>query len=309
MKKGGMLVTSATSDSIEGYRDVASPLTAQMLAPLPPQCPGVSIIEPLSDGDYQKVAELLSESPGKELYISQLETPEWSSRPFVEHPITDLKFLRFFPSLQRFACNLFYLESLDGLRHLASCTWLQIYKSPKPLSAASIKELTGLDYLMLDGQIRDLDALKTLPNLTTLSLGYARKLPGLGFLPASLRTFYMNRGSITDISALADTHLEKLSFFKVVALSDLSPISQVTSLHHLQLYHLREVTDLPDMSALGNLTDLIIDDLKNLSDTRPVLTAPHLTNLTVTNLPSIDPQAWEQTWKTWLQQGRPPFWE
>ena len=52
------------------------------------------------------------------------------------------------------------------------------------------------------------------------------------------------------------------------------------------------------MSALGNLTDLIIDDLKNLSDTRPVLTAPHLTNLTVTNLPSIDPQAWEQTWKT-----------
>ncbi|MFV8233828.1 hypothetical protein [Mycolicibacterium fortuitum] len=95
MKKGGMLVTSATSDSIEGYRDVASPLTAQMLAPLPPHCPGVSIIEPLNDGDYQKVAELLSESPDKELYISQLETPEWSSRPFVEHPITDLKFLRF----------------------------------------------------------------------------------------------------------------------------------------------------------------------------------------------------------------------
>ena len=122
-------MTSATSDSIEGYRDVASPLTAQMLAPLPPQCPGVSIIEPLSDGDYQKVAELLSESPGKELYISQLETPEWSSRPFVEHPITDLQFLRFFPSLQRFACNLFYLESLDGLQHLNACVRLRIFKN------------------------------------------------------------------------------------------------------------------------------------------------------------------------------------
>ncbi|MGV9797540.1 hypothetical protein ACWDTP_05710 [Mycobacterium sp. NPDC003449] len=302
-------MVDTTSGSDEGYREVASPLTDEMLAPLSPNCPGVSIVEPLSDGDYQKVAELLSESPDKELYVSQLETPEWSSRPFVEHPITDLEFLRFFPSLRRFACNLFYLKSLDGLQHLNACVRLRIFKSPKPLSATPIRELTGLDYLMLDGQVRDLHTLKTLPNLTTLSLGYARKLPGLGFLPASLHTFYMNRGSITDISAVADTRLEKLSFFKVGALSDLSPISHVTSLRHLQLYHLREITDLPDMTALTDLTDLIIDDLKKLSDTRPVLTAPHLTNLTVTNLPNIDPKAWEQTWKTWLQQGRPPFWE
>ncbi|MBN3458279.1 hypothetical protein JNN96_30010 [Mycobacterium sp. DSM 3803] len=302
-------MTSTTPGRAEGYRDVASPLTAEMLAPLPPASPGIAIDEPLTDGDYQTVAEFLTAYPDKKLYVSQLQTPEWSSRPFVDHPITDLEFLRFFPKLQRFACNLFYLESLDGLQHLNACVQLRIFKSPARLSAAPIGELTGLNHLMLDGQIRDLGTLKTLPNLTTLSLGYARKLPGLDFLPASLRTFYMNRGSITDVSALADTHLEKLSFFKVGALSNLTPISHVTSLRHLQLYHLREVTDLPDMSALSNLTDLIIDDLKNLSDTRPVLTAPNLTNLSVTNLPSIDPQAWEHTWKTWLQQGRPPFWE
>ena len=44
-------------------------------------------------------------------------------------------------------------------------------------------------------------------------------------------------------------------------------------------------------------------------DTRPVLGAPNLTNLSVANLASINPQAWEHTWKTWLKQGRPPFWE
>lgn len=302
-------MTSATAEGAEGYRDVASPLTAEMLAPLSPNCPGVSIVEPLTDTDYQMIAELLAGYLDKGLYVSQLQTPEWSSRPFVDHPITDLEFLRFFPSLQRFACNLFYLKSLDGLQHLKACTWLQVFKSPSRLSAAPIGELAKLDYLMLDGQVRDLDTLRTLPNLTTLSLGYARKLPGLDFLPASLRTFSMNRGSITDISAVADTQLEKLSFFKVGALSDLSPISRVTSLRHLQLYHLREVTNLPDMTALTDLTDLIIDDLKNLSDTRPVLTAPNLTNLSVTNLPSIDPKAWEQTWKTWIQEGRPPFWD
>ncbi|WP_229480029.1 hypothetical protein [Mycolicibacterium mageritense] len=302
-------MSSEHSDQKAGYRNVASPLTSEMLAPLPPASPGVAIDEPLTDGDYQTVAEFLTAYPDKKLYVSQLQTPEWSSRPFVEHPITDLEFLRFFPSLQRFACNLFYLESLDGLQHLNACVRLRIFKNPARLSAAPIGELTELDYLMLDGQVRDLGTLEALPNLSTLSLGYARKLPGLGFLPASLRTFYMNRGSITDISALADTHLEKLSFFKVGALCDLRPISQVTSLRQLQLYHLPEVSDLPDMSALNNLTDLIIDDLKNLSDTRPVLTAPNLTNLSVTNLPSIDPQAWERTWKTWLQQGRPPFWE
>ncbi|GAB5896114.1 hypothetical protein OKHIL_19210 [Mycolicibacterium mageritense] len=299
-------MTSTTPGRTEGYRDVASPLTSEMLAPLPPASPGVSVVEPLTEADYQTVAEFLSEYPDKKLFVMQLKPESWSPQ---RTPITDLEFLRFFPKLQRFVCDLFYLKSLDGLQHLKACTWLQIYKSPARLSAAPIGELTGLDYLMLDGQTRDLGTLKTLPNLTTLSLGYARKLPGLDFLPASLRTFYMNRGSITDISALADTHLEKLSFFKVGALSDLSPVSRVTSLRHLQLYHLREVTDLPDMSALSNLTDLIIDDLKNLSDTRPVLTAPSLTNLSVTNLPSIDPQAWEHTWKTWLQQGRPPFWE
>lgn len=280
-----------------------------MLAPLSPKSPGVAVDEPLTDSEYQAVAEFMDDYPEKKLYVSQLETPEWSSRPFVEHPITDLEFLRFFPKLQRFACNLYYLKSLDGLRHLKSCTRLQVYKSPARLSVAAIGQLTELDYLMLDGQTRDLDALKALPNLTTLSLGYARKLPGLDFLPASVREFSMNLGSITDISALADdTHLEKLSFFKVGALRDLSPISQVTSLHTLQLYHLREVTELPDMTALTNLTDLIIDDLKQLSDTRPVLGAPNLTNFSVANLASIDPQAWEDTWKTWLDQGRPPFW-
>ncbi|MDV3126048.1 hypothetical protein M1247_14060 [Mycobacterium sp. 21AC1] len=302
-------MASEHPDKKEGYREVASPLTGDMLAPLPAESPGLAIEEPLTDDDYQAVAEFLADYPDKKLYVSQLETPEWSSQPFVQQPITDLEFLRFFPKLQRFACNLFYLKSLGGLRHLKACAWLQVYKSPTRLSAAPIAELTGLDYLMLDGQIRDLHALKTLPNLTILSLGYARKLPGLDFLPASVRTFSMNLGSITDISALADTHLEELAFFKVGALRDLSPISQVTTLRELQLYHLREVTELPDMSALTHLTDLIIDDLKQLSDTRPVLTAPHLTNLAVTDLASIDPQAWEQTWKTWLQQGRPPFWQ
>jgi hypothetical protein len=119
----------------------------------------------------------------------------------------------------------------------------------------------------------------------------------------------MNLGSITDISAIADTALETLALFKVGGLADLSPISQLTSLRALRLYHLNEVASLPDMARLTSLTELVIDDLKRLSDTRPVLTAPKLTELTVVNPANIDSQAWEDTWKTWIAQGKPPFWK
>ncbi|WP_139170321.1 leucine-rich repeat domain-containing protein [Mycolicibacterium fluoranthenivorans] len=291
------------------FRSVASPLTPDMLAPLPAESPGVSFEEPLTDADFQALSDFIADYPDKKLFAMQLGPASWSEEPSVEREITDLEFLRFFPKLKRFTCDMFYLKSLDGLRHLDACTELRIYKSPTRMSVQVVGELDKLEYLMLDGQTRDLSALESLPNLTTLSLGSARKLPGLDFLPRSLRSFTMNLGSITDISAIADTALETLAFFKVSGLADLSPISHLTSLRALRLHHLKEVANLPDMSALTQLTELVIDDLKKLSDTRPVLTAPNLTELAVTNLANIDPQAWEATWKTWIAQGRRPFWD
>ncbi|MGJ6127238.1 hypothetical protein QN239_32170 [Mycolicibacterium sp. Y3] len=304
-------MNSEKSADDERYRRVGPSLTSQMLAPLPAESPGISLTEPLSDAEYKQLGEFLADYPDKELFVMQVKPAEWSGKPLVEREIADLEFLRLFPKLKRFACDMFYLESFDGLRHLrGECTSLMINNpAPRRMSVRVLSELSKLEYLMLDGPTRDLDALKSLPNLTTLSLGYARKLPGLDFLPSSLRSFTMNLGSITDISAIADTALETLAFFKVGGLADLGPISHLTSLRALRLYHLKEVANLPDMSALTQLTELVIDDLKKLSDTRPVLTAPNLTELTVTNLANIDPQAWETTWKTWIAQGRRPFWD
>lgn len=141
-------------------------------------------------------------------------------------------------------------------------------------------------------------------------MGFAGKVENLGFLPPNLNRFWMNLGSVTDISALADLpHLHDVSFHKVHSIADLSPLADATGLTRLYLVDLNKVTELFDMSALTDLTDLTVSMLTRLTDLRPVLTAPNLTKLFVYGLPALEPGSWHETCVGWLAQGKPPFWE
>lgn len=283
------------------YRTVASPLTPADLAPLPEDCPGIDFNQPLRDDEYRQLAELLESYPTKRLYALQLDSTR------CEH-IIDLGFLRFFPNLSRFSCNVQFLQSLEGIEHLKRLRELRFFKSQHRMSAAPLAELTDLDDLWLDGQFTDRGALHELTGLTNFKMGYAAKIDDLDFIPPNLTRFSMNLGSVTDISALAELpHLQRLSFHKVHSLADLSPLADATALTYLYLVYLNKVTDLFDMSALTELTELTIGALTNLVELRQVLTAPNLTTLSVHQVPNLDHSSWHDTCVGWLAQGKPPF--
>lgn len=179
----------------EDYREVTPPLTAQMLEPLPEDCLGILFDQPLADEEYRALAALLERHPAKELYALQL-----ASAP---NPISGLGFLRHFPNLQRFACNLHPLQSFDGIQSLNHIDKLTIFRPDIELSAAPLGELTTLRELWLDGHYCDLSVLANLTGVTYMKMGYAGKLTDLSFLPPSVTTLSMNLGSITNIDALA----------------------------------------------------------------------------------------------------------
>jgi hypothetical protein len=274
-----------------------------MLAPMPADCKGVKIDQPLSDDEYRQLAALLDDQPDRELFALQLDSTK-------HQPITDLGFLQFFPNLRIFASTLELLRSLDGIEHLQHADTVIIHKSLHRMSAAPLAELTNLDDLWLDGHFTDRGVLRGLTGLTNFKMGYAGKVADLSFLPPSLTRFSMNLGSVTDIRALADLpHLQRLLFHKVHSLAELSPLTDATGLTYLYLVYLNKVTELFDMSALTELTELTIGALTNLVELRQVLTAPNLTTLSVHQVPNLDHTSWHDTCVGWLAQGKPPFWE
>jgi hypothetical protein len=290
------------------YRDVASPLTAEMLAPLPEDCPGISVDEPLNPDEYQELADLLERQPDKELNVVQLQPRHGGPGP--AQPFTDLSFLRWFPNLRQFGCTLQYLRSLEGIERLPNVRRITIFKSPYRMSAAPLAALAKLESLHLQGDFTDRAALRQLPTLTDLYLVYATKLGDLTFLPPNLTKFGMGRGSVTDISALtALESLQDLSFHKTAMLADLTPLAHTTGLRQLYLAYLNKVTELFDMTQLAELTKLELYVLNHLTDLRPVLTAPNLATLSVYDLPALEPGSWHDTCTGWLAQGKPPFWE
>lgn len=285
------------------YRRLTSPFTADSLADLDDDHEGIAFGEPLSEGEYRQLAELFDRQPDKYLFALQLTSTTHTH-------ITDLGFLRFFPNLRRFASNVEWLQTLDGIEHLQHAERVSIYKAQRRMSAAPLAALTGLGQLMLDGQYSERDALRGLTGLTDFSMGYATKLADLSFLPPNLTRFSMNSGSVIDIGALADLrHLQTLELHKVHSVADLSPLAGATSLRTLYLAYLDKVTALFDMSALTELTELTVSMLTHLTDLRPVLTAPHLTTLSVYGLPELQPGSWHETCTGWLAQGKQPFWE
>ena len=272
------------------------------MAPLPEDSAGIALSEPLSDDEYRQLADLLERHPDKKFYVSQLDSSTGTQ-------ITDLEFLRFFPNLRVLSLRLPWLQTLDGIERLRHVEKLSIFKSSRRMSAGPLAALTHLDYLSLDGQYSDRNALRRLTALTNFSMGFAGKVPDLSFLPPNLTRFSMSQGSVTDINALAElSQLQTLELHKVQSLADLSPLARATGLRSLYLAYLNKVSELFDMSALTQLTELTVSMLTHLRDLRPVLTAPKLTSLSVYGLPGLEPGSWHETCTGWLAQGKPPFW-
>ena len=82
-----------------------------------------------------------------------------------DHSITDLEFLRFFPTLRRFGADALWdsLTSLDGLRHLpADLEELGIGATKVKLDLAVLSRFPELRWLFLEGQTKHLEVISGL---------------------------------------------------------------------------------------------------------------------------------------------------
>ncbi len=92
------------------FRQVSSPLTDEMLRPSLTGRGVVQFDRRLTDDDFRVLGEWFRAYP-------EMDLRAYGS---YDHSITDLEFLRFFPTLRKFAADAMWdsLTSLDGLRHL-----------------------------------------------------------------------------------------------------------------------------------------------------------------------------------------------
>jgi hypothetical protein len=264
-------------------RDVASPLTEEILRPLDPRCRTVQFSRALSDTDYRTLADWLVDYPAVTL----------RAYGSYDGSITDLDFLRFFPKLRGFEADALYhsLASLDGLNYLpVDLRYLGLGQTKKRLSLAPLARFAALRRLFLEGQTKDLDVVGQLHTLTSLTLR-SITLPDLSLLlPLTrLRALDLKLGGTRNLALLPQVGaLQYLELWQVRGLHDLSPVADIPTLEYMFLQALKQVTALPSFANCTRLTRLHLDTMKGLVDLSPLLTAKALTQLTI-YMPQLQP--------------------
>lgn len=266
-------------------REVSSPLTEEMLDPMPGPGGTVQFSVRLTDDDFARLGEWFEDhrDVGLRAYGSY------------DGSITDLEFLRWFPHLTDFSADALddSLESLDGLRHLPeSARELRIGRTHRPLDLAILERFTGLECLYLEGQTKGIEILGGLRGLEDLTLRSVT-LPDLSvLLPLDrLLAFDLKLGGTRDISLLPQIgRLEYVELWMVRGLVDLSAIAEVHTLRYLFLESLRRVEELPDLRELRHLVRIHLQNIRGLKDLSPLAGAPALTSLVLEEMGHLQPE-------------------
>lgn len=240
----------------------------------------------LTDSEYKFLGEWFREHPEKTLraYASYDGT------------ITDLEFLRHFPTLRRFQADALFnsLINIDGLAYLPeNLEFIGLGRTKKRLSVAALARFSQLRRLYIEGHTKDLDVVSELTDLRSVTLRSVT-LPDLSLLTPlrKLRALDLKLGGTNDLALLPELQsLEYLELWMVKGLSDLSPISELGSLEYLFLQSLRQVDALPAMDNLVSLGRLWLETMKGLTELTPVRTAPALRQLAVVDMAHLQPEA------------------
>lgn len=210
--------------------------------------------------------------------------------------ITDLEFLRHFPTLRSFQADALYhsLTNIDGLAYLPDdAHFIGLGQTKKRFSLTPLARFTRLRRLYLEGQSKDIEVVSDLRDLRSLTLR-SITLPDLTLLTplSGLRALDLKLGGTKDLALLPELQsLEYLELWMVKGLADLSPIAELPNLEYLFLQALRQVERLPAMSELIALRRLWLETMKGLSDLAPIREAPHLRQLAVVDMGHLQPDA------------------
>ncbi len=267
------------------FREVSSPLTAEMLGPSMTGRGVVQFRTRLTDEDFGQLGEWFR------------AYPEMSLRAYgsYDHSITDLEFLRFFPTLRRFGADALWdsLTSLDGLRHLpADLEELGLGATKARLDLGVLARFGDLRWLFLEGQTKHLEVIGGLRNLYDLTLR-SITMPDLSLLlpMRGLRSLDIKLGGTRDLGLLPRVgELWYLELWMIRGLTDISAVGRIPSLRSLFLQALRQVETLPDLSAATSLRRVRLETMKGLHDLRPLATAPVLEAVELIDMRHLKPE-------------------
>jgi hypothetical protein len=233
----------------------------------------------LADDEFRRVAEWLRAYPRMTL----------RAYGGYDGSIRDLEFLRFFPTLRRFAADALWdrIESLDGLRHLPDdLEELGLGATRRPLRLSPLRRFRDLRSLFVEGPVHEIDVLSDLTAIDDLTLRSVT-LPDLSLLLplTKLRSLDLKRGGTKDLRLLPRIgQIRYLELWLIRGLTDLDPIGEMTGLRSLFLQALSAVRRLPDLSRCVALRRVHLETMKGLSDLAPLATAPALRDLVLIDL-------------------------
>ncbi|HTG42351.1 MAG TPA: hypothetical protein VK697_12140 [Methylomirabilota bacterium] len=267
------------------FRQVSSPLTAEMLQPSLTGRGVVQFRSLLNDDDLRQLGEWFR------------PYPEMTLRAYgsYDHSIVDLEFLRFFPTLRRFGADALWdsLTSLDGLRHLPTVLEeLGIGATRAKLDLAILARFPELTWLFLEGQTKHLEVISGLAKLDDLTLR-SITMPDLSLLlPLTrLRSLDLKLGGTRDLGLLPRVgELRYLELWMIRGLTDVTAVGQVPSLRALFLQALRQVETLPDFRQATELRRVRLETMKGLRDLSPLATAPALESVELIDMRHLKPE-------------------
>jgi len=279
-------------------------------------------LEKLSNNPKTKLIQFVK--PLDENEIILLEAVIFSKRPDISLRVyghygeeCDLAFIEQIPSLRKLSVDclmnakgiekvttlknldelgigVFNLDNFDFLKTInANLKRLSLHqtRSNKP-SIASIKRLSDLNVLYLEGQqngieeIRNLRKLEeiTLRSISTPNIDYLAGLPDLWSVDIKL-------GGIKNFDGLTSLpKLKYLELWQVRGLNDLSFISELTTLQNLFIQSVKQVGKLPDFSNSTALRRIYLENLKGLTCLSTLKSAPALEEFAFVMAGNLEPE-------------------
>jgi hypothetical protein len=266
------------------------PIRVPELPPIDPDCKTVQLAASYSQGTVTKPTDSDFEAAAE--YLK--DHPRIIFRVFDRQTTDNLEYLRFFKNHRRFWIDLYLLQDVSGVRHLAD--------GLESLFLGATKATIDLSFLQRFGEIKELHLehhrknIKVLSGLTNLEYLSLRSitLDDLSILLPlhKLLELEIRLGGTKNLDLLGEIgKIRYLHLWKILGLSDISPIGRVATLQNLFLQALPRVTKLPELSFCKLLRRIVLYQMNGISDLEALSRVASLRELAILSMAQLSAQS------------------
>jgi len=262
---------------------VEPPITSKQLSTINEKVGRVQFSAALTERDHKKLAQHLRQFP--EIHVRAYE--------LFGSPERNLDFLKHYKGLKRLCVHLEQLESINGIHHVAdTLEYFEFGKTKRKFDLGFLTHCSRLKSLHLDNHSEGLEIISKLEALEALSLRSITLLHlEVVASPPKLMSLRILLGGTKNLSALSHVKfLKHLELYMVKGLSDITVISEIPSLQNIFLGCLRNVTAIPMLDKLQKLRRWSFQKMTSIKDLSPLLKARSLEDASFTCASHLKPE-------------------